>query len=223
MKIKPLILLGTLILTSFFLVGITVSDFPPEPTGTYSPWGDLNDDGIIDIYDIVWLTGRYQKTGIPVNKTALLYNVSDTLAELLSIIDILNNTVGILDHNVTELSMRMQLMNNTIAELETELAILNATKMGKPNFDSGWQYISAGQTKTFEHWLNSTDALVYMMGQQEGQSPYIHTKFFGSVHDLGWKGCYWHDLNNATVSVTRNPSDTYWDLVRVVIWKFPEP
>jgi hypothetical protein len=45
--------------------------FPPDPDGECSPWGDLNDDGAINIFDVVWLAGRYGTTGTPLNKTGL--------------------------------------------------------------------------------------------------------------------------------------------------------
>jgi len=32
----------------------------------YNPWADLNEDGIIDIYDVVGVTGIYETTGTPV-------------------------------------------------------------------------------------------------------------------------------------------------------------
>jgi len=149
MKIKPLILLVTLVLSSFVLVGITLSDFPPEPTGTYSPWGDLNDDGIINIFDIVWLTGRYQKTGTPVNKTALLYNMSDTLAAL-------NTQLGDLESELGALQSRLD-------ELETA----NEGFVNAPAYDSGWINITdkAGQYFNITHGLNSTDIIVDTTGK----------------------------------------------------------
>jgi hypothetical protein len=86
MKTKSLIfmtiLLSGVLLSPMLLIGITSSQFPTEPPGAYSVWGDLNDDGKIDILDIVWLAGRYGTTGTPVNKTELLYNVNATLDEI---------------------------------------------------------------------------------------------------------------------------------------------
>lgn len=67
--------LTLMLLVSPFLVGSTASV-------TYNPWADLNDDGDVDIFDVVLLAGHYSSIGIPVNKTELLYNVSDTLRRL---------------------------------------------------------------------------------------------------------------------------------------------
>lgn len=69
MKIKPLPFMGifllAVIMSSMVLIGITISEFPPDPPGEYSAWADLNDDGNISIYDLVWMAGRYGTTGIP--------------------------------------------------------------------------------------------------------------------------------------------------------------
>lgn len=120
MNIKPLILLVTLVFTSFALVGSTLSDFPPEVPGIYSPWGDLNDDGIINIFDIVWISGRYQTTGVPVNKTELLYNVSDTFTELRAQIAELQTQLEALNTSVVS-------MNSTINYLNTSISYLSET------------------------------------------------------------------------------------------------
>ena len=95
MKMTPSILLNIMLLTiisaSFFLVNTTANTSNYETTSVeYNPWRDLNDDGIINIYDVVMVTGIYGSTGTPINKTALLYNVNDTFTELLSRIDSLN-------------------------------------------------------------------------------------------------------------------------------------
>jgi len=84
MKLKTLtrvLALGLITIASFFMVGVTMFDFPPDPPGEYSPWGDLNDDGNIDIFDIVWLAGRFSTTGTPMNKTELL-GLEDRVAAL---------------------------------------------------------------------------------------------------------------------------------------------
>jgi hypothetical protein len=68
--------LSTLIL----LVGITSS-------ASYDPWCDLDDDGDIDIFDIVKMAGAYGTTGTPINKTELLL-------ELEAKVDALSTTVA---------------------------------------------------------------------------------------------------------------------------------
>lgn len=92
---KLSILLFTLILGSLFLVNVSVCDFPPDPEGEYSPWGDLNDDGSINIFDIVWLAGRYGTTGTPLNVTDLLLEL-ETRMDMLSatVIDVMNQISG---------------------------------------------------------------------------------------------------------------------------------
>ena len=59
-------ILSVMVLTSLVLVGVTAQ------TNPYDPWADLDDDGDIDIYDIVDIAGRYGTSGIPMNKTTLL-------------------------------------------------------------------------------------------------------------------------------------------------------
>ena len=84
---KLTIVLFTLTISSLFLVNVAVSDFPPDPEGEYSPWGDLNDDGIINIFDVVWLASRYGTTGTPLNVTELLL-------ELETRVEVLNATIS---------------------------------------------------------------------------------------------------------------------------------
>lgn len=77
MKITSSMLLNIMLLTilsaSFFLVNTTANTSNYETASAkYDPWRDLNDDGIINIYDVVMVTGIYGSTGTPINKTALL-------------------------------------------------------------------------------------------------------------------------------------------------------
>lgn len=72
------IVVAPLLITSLFLIGVTAS--------LYDPWYDFDDDGDIDIFDIVDIAARYGTTGTPINKTALLL-------ELAARIDALNTTI----------------------------------------------------------------------------------------------------------------------------------
>jgi len=162
-----------------------------------------------------------------------MLDLEDNITILETSISDMQDTIGDLDFRVTTLEFYVATMNATVTDLESRIGTLesqilsmnntiwNATR--SPDFDTGWENFTRGQERSFQHWLNSTDLLVYMMGRIPGASPYIHSMFFGSVHDYGWKGCFWHDLSSAEISVTRNPSDDYWEQVRIMIWKIPQP
>jgi hypothetical protein len=85
MKMTSVVLVVVLSV-SLFLVGTTSS-------ASYDPWIDLDDDGDIDIFDIVQMAGAYGTTGTPINKTALLL-------EMQARIDVLNATVSTLNECV---------------------------------------------------------------------------------------------------------------------------
>ena len=82
MKIKPLTLanitLACILLASLLLV----KAIPTSSLGEYDPWADLNEDGKIDIFDLVSLAGKYGTTGTPINKTEVLLELQSRVAEL---------------------------------------------------------------------------------------------------------------------------------------------
>lgn len=88
MKITSSMLLNIILLTiisaSFFLVNTTASNYETTSTHEYDPWCDLNDDGIIDIYDVVMVCVRFGSEGTPINKTELLLSLNQTVHELQS-------------------------------------------------------------------------------------------------------------------------------------------
>ena len=61
--------------TATLLVGVTSSV-------EYDPWMDTNDDGLIDIVDIVNLAIRFGEEGTPINKTTLLLELQDRIDSL---------------------------------------------------------------------------------------------------------------------------------------------
>lgn len=63
-------------LTATLFIGITTSGTSPSiaSPAEYDPWCDVNDDGIIDIVDIVNLAIRFGEKGTPVDKAAIAYN-----------------------------------------------------------------------------------------------------------------------------------------------------
>jgi len=168
----------------------------------YDPWKDLNDDGKIDGKDIAWVAKLYNTQGTPINKTALLL-------ELQARIDSLNASV-------------VQLQQRT-NELETQLIILNATKLGTPGYDSGWVYSPSGQDwhHVFTHDLDTTNVLVYLIGL-DSETGSIHQHWYGGQNSgAWWGGVWWSDLTTTTITVWKYRDDTEWDYVRVIMWKIP--
>jgi len=73
----------------------TISLRSQTPDLEYDPWVDLNDDGIIDIFDLVKIAAIFGTEGNPINKTALLlelqarvHSLNASLVELQSRTDI---------------------------------------------------------------------------------------------------------------------------------------
>jgi len=62
---------ATIMLASLFFVNSTTS-ISSRDLGIYDPWCDIDDDGDIDIFDVVKLASKYGTTGTPINKTELI-------------------------------------------------------------------------------------------------------------------------------------------------------
>jgi basic membrane protein A len=67
---------GTLLLAATLFMVTPIRSSPK--LGEVNPWADLNDDGVVDIFDAITLANAFEKTGPFINKTALL----DELAAL---------------------------------------------------------------------------------------------------------------------------------------------
>lgn len=84
----------------YYLVGLIVVILSAQivataSDGSYDPWMDLNDDGIIDVQELQLLALIYGASGTPINKTALLL-------ELEARINSLNTTLLTEYYNITE-------------------------------------------------------------------------------------------------------------------------
>jgi len=81
------ITLVVLLVTLFMFVGVTSSTL-------YDAWYDFDDDGDIDIYDIVDIAGRYGTTGTPINKTEMLLELQARMDALNATVTDLVNQIG---------------------------------------------------------------------------------------------------------------------------------
>ena len=64
------------------LLTVVLTPLSGQQDGSYDPWMDLNDDGIIDVYDLQALASVYGTSGEPINKTALLLELQDRIDSL---------------------------------------------------------------------------------------------------------------------------------------------
>lgn len=91
------IMLVTVLLASSLLVGLTSS------ASVYDPWCDLDEDGDIDIFDIVRMAGIYGTTGEPFEAMAALeynsgwINITDKCGQYINITHDLNSTDVMVD------------------------------------------------------------------------------------------------------------------------------
>jgi hypothetical protein len=63
--------LATFCLTSALF---TIKPSGSQSTLSYNPWADINDDGIIDIFDLVNLANKYGTTGDPTKPVVINHN-----------------------------------------------------------------------------------------------------------------------------------------------------
>lgn len=104
---------------------------------------------------------------------------------------------------------------------------------GTPDFDTGWQPISAGTAITIIHKLAAKNIFVYVIGMDETQQ--MHQRYLGGHIDWPPGGgsihvglCYWWENpgNTNEINLHRFPDDNQdkgfdWDYYRVMIWKIP--
>ena len=92
----------------------------------------------------------------------------------------------------------------------------------RPAYNSGWQSISKGSTITLTHNIGGTlDNYVVDMQFRAKSSAGINNWGYGSLEAGGlFYGAYWHELTTASISVSRQASDTAADEVRIRIWVY---
>jgi len=223
MKIKLSTLLNVVLAT--FLLTALIYDVAVsrgddwEPLLPYDPWVDWNDDGCIDIYDKVAVGARFGSEGTPINKAALLLELQDRVDSLnASLLDL----EAYLETKIVELNASLVYLQSRVETLESQM--LPQGFMREPAYDSGWVHIEPGHDRCFNHNLNATNVLVYLIGNDPGSSPYIHQWDYGGELTAGkYYGAYWYDLTETSIYVHRHGQDENWDYVRIMLWKIQEP
>jgi len=221
------------VLSTFWLTATLFMIMPTRSSSSrvYDPWIDINDDGKIDMMDIGYVCLAYGTNGTAINKTALLL-------ELQSRVNILNGSLldleAYFETRINTLNATLVEQQSRIADLETQLIILNATKLGKPDYDSGWVTVNAGNYLTLTHNLNTTEVFVYVVGRLGPPDDHIiHQLHYGGygyylydgtghVYASRYEGLKWTGLTNTTIGLVRSSGDTDWQQVRVLIWKIPQ-
>jgi hypothetical protein len=101
--------------------------------------------------------------------------------------------------------------------------------MGRPDYESGWQVVSQGDSETWPHNLggNVDDYLVNMI-YYDNVDNFVNQRHlggadFGSNPPGGYSpddrvGTYWRTLTDSDITVYRRPEDGLADYVRVRIW-----
>jgi len=78
---KTTVFVFAVVFIALFCVNITTS-IENLQTDLYDPWLDLNDDGEIDIFDVVMVARAYGSSGKPYNKTAALIELQAKVSVL---------------------------------------------------------------------------------------------------------------------------------------------
>jgi hypothetical protein len=215
------LMLSAMILT-LILIPISGSQITPQ----YDPWVDINDDGVIDIFDAISFATVFGTTGTPINKTALLLELQ---AKIESLNASLLNLEAYLITRITDLETMIAQQQTRISELETQLAILNATKLGKPDYDSfedpevgEWRYLQPDIPWRFDHHLNTTNVIVYLVFSNDSIGTNINHHWYGGQNSgTWWGGAWWSELTKDYIMVTRYAHSNECAYVRVMIWKIP--
>lgn len=165
-----------------------------------------------------------------------MVTMDSRITQLESLYDTLNASVLAIDAKyaalISSLNTTITELNSTLSQqiddLETQLAIMNATKLGMPDWNtSGWYGPLAFGDTVFNHDLNlnltTTDVLVYMIGRKTLTGS-IQQKDYGGWQQANgnWYGAYWYLLTENTITVHRHGNDGDWVYVRIFIWKIPK-
>jgi hypothetical protein len=90
----------------------------------------------------------------------------------------------------------------------------------RPAYDSGWQSISKGGTRVFDHGIggNRDNYVVDLQFKDNGGK--VHNYLYGAMTWSEYLGAWWTDLTNQQIKVERMPDDEWVLQVRVRIWVY---
>jgi len=145
-------ILATFCLTSTLFMIMPIQS--QSGVGEYDHWMDINDDGIIDIFDIAAVAIAFGAEGAPINKTELLLS-------LLSQVENLGARVGTLEAKVANLMTALVEHEARIAALEAKLQSLyidGSITMSGSVLSELLQSISSTTLGQGLLWLAGTDA-----------------------------------------------------------------
>jgi hypothetical protein len=214
-----IVVLCTFCLTATLFMMATTRSSPGM--GEYNPWADINDDGIIDVFDAVILAGSAGATGTPLTKASIQYDsgwidITDMAGRNITVTHGLNIT----DWNDESIDVSITGKTSAEGELQRYVGLTgqiqgwNKTYGGTNNELSGalvktvdGGYALAGYTSSFgvglnDFWLVKTDASGNIGGFESGLA--------------------WIDSSANTVTLYRGATDPHWNFVRVRVWKVKE-
>jgi hypothetical protein len=95
----------------------------------------------------------------------------------------------------------------------------------RPAYDSDWVSIAQGDCETLTHGLGgNTDNYVVDLQFKDTDIAIngVHQRYYGGdeLSTGSERGAYWRLLDNATINVCRQSSDSYAGQIRVRIWVY---
>jgi len=123
-------------------------------------------------------------------------------------------------HNLTTNTVQV---SRRVGDTDIEQVRVVVVHSDPPDYDSGWQPISAGTVITLNHNLNQSPVSMLMRAECYSSTiggPGIHQWFSGGDYSSfgGWQGTNMQNLTANTVQIVRRADDLACPLVRVRIW-----
>ena len=122
--------------------------------GEYDPWADINNDGIVDIYDALKLAGSFSESGVPLTKAAIEYdsgwiNITDKCGQYFTVTHGQNSTDFIVD----------------ITGKTTVDGGIHQRNLGGISYSPGWIKTYGGIDREEAHWgIQTSDGGYALVG-----------------------------------------------------------